>query len=89
MEGKSVLASIDESSTDNDSKDGSISTNNNEDIRDGNYVHPDINRRDARLHIRDHIIQMQVESKWAELPVNRMGNGLHKAFKAVLNKLKK
>ena len=53
----SILASIDESYTDDDSDDLSISTNDLEDIWDGNYVHPGINERDARLKIRYHIRQ--------------------------------
>ena len=34
-------------------------------------------------------VQKQGEWKWSELTGNRMGNGLHKLFKAVVNKLKK
>ena len=47
-EDESILASIYESSTYDDFDYGSISTNAIEDIWDGNYVHPEINARDAR-----------------------------------------
>ena len=62
-ETESILASIDESSTDNDSVGGSISTNTLEDMWDGNYVNPDNNATDSRLKMRDRIIQAQSEWK--------------------------
>ena len=78
-------ASIDESSIEYDSDDGSISTNAIEDIRDGSYIYSDINARYAVLKICDHIRQAQSEWKGAELSANRMGKGLHKVFKDVVN----
>ena len=36
-----------------------ISTEMLEDIRDGSQTHPNINRREARYKIRDHIKQIQ------------------------------
>ena len=56
---KSILASTDESSTDDESDDGSISMNTIEDIQDGKYVHPDINARYAIFKVRDCIRQAQ------------------------------
>ena len=50
-----ILASIDESSTYDDSDDGSICTNNLECIWYGNHLHPYINARDSRLKILDNI----------------------------------
>ena len=50
-EDESILASIDESSSYDDSDEGYISMNSLEDIPDGNYVHPDINARDDRFKI--------------------------------------
>ena len=51
--------SIDESSTYNNSYDGSISTNSIKDVMDGNHVYPDVNARYSRLKIYDHINQAQ------------------------------
>ena len=42
-EDESSLSSIDYLYTENDSDDGSISTNALEEIRDGNKIHPEIN----------------------------------------------
>ena len=56
-ENESIAASIDELSTDDDSYDGSINKNSRKSIQDVNYVHLDINARDARLKIRDRIRQ--------------------------------
>ena len=53
------MASVDESSVDDNSSDESISNKDIEDIWYGSYVHPNINARDARLKIRDHIRQSQ------------------------------
>ena len=50
-----MSASIDASYTDNESNDGSISTNSFEDIKDGSTKHPYINSRDARFKIHDRI----------------------------------
>ena len=54
-EDASVLASIYESYTYDDSDDGYISMNVLEDIWDGSYIHPDINAIYVRLKICDHI----------------------------------
>ena len=56
-ENESIFDSIDESSTDDDSDDKSISTNDLEYIQDGNYVHPDIDAICSRLKIYDCIKQ--------------------------------
>ena len=79
------MASIDESYTYYDSYNISISTNNLEAIRDGSYIHTDIDTIDARLKICDRIKQAQSEWKVAELSANIMVKGLHKLFKAVVN----
>ena len=47
-EDESISSSIYELSTDDESKNGSISTNNPEDIQDGNYIHLEIRARYAR-----------------------------------------
>ena len=80
-------ASIDESSIEYDSDDGSISTNAIEDIQDGKYTHTDTNERDYILKISDRIRISQGERKGADLSVNMKIRGLHKVFKDVLNEL--
>ena len=60
-EDESILASVDESCADDNPDDEYISTDNLEDIWGANYAHLNINVRDARLKIRDHIRQEQNE----------------------------
>ena len=67
------MASIDESSTDIDSDDKSISTNALDDIQYGSQIHPDINTRYSILKIRDSIKQMKNEWKGVELSMESMG----------------
>ena len=81
------MDSIDESSTYDESDEVYISTKSIEDIRDISQIHPDVNTRDAKLKIRDHIFQTQSEWKIAEISVKSMGKCLHKLFKAVVNEL--
>ena len=81
------MASIDESYIYDYFDDIYISTNDIEDIWGENYVHTDINVGDSRLKIRDRIMWAQSECKQEELSENRMVNGLHRFFKAVVNKL--
>ena len=50
-----ISTSIDESYTNDDSDDGSISTNYLKDISDGIQIHPKINARYSRLKICDRI----------------------------------
>ena len=52
---KSILASTDESSTDDESDDRYISTNYLEGIRCGSQIHSEIKERYFRLKISDHI----------------------------------
>ena len=56
-----------------------------EDICYGKYVHPYINARDYGLKIRDRIIKIKSSRKIAEISTKRMGKGLHKVFKDVVN----
>ena len=51
------MASIADSSTENDSDDGYISTEALEDIPDGSQIHLELNTRDARFKIHDRIRQ--------------------------------
>ena len=50
-------------------------------------IHPELNARDARFKIRDHIKQTQTEWKGALLSAKNMGECLHILFKAVINDL--
>ena len=79
------MASIYESSTDDESDDGYISTNSPKYIHNGIQIYLDINARDARLKIHDFIIKMQIECKGAELSANSMVKVLHKVYKAVVS----
>ena len=56
------MSSTNESSTEYESDDGSISTNNPEEIRDVSKIHPEINARDAKSKIRERI--KQTLNKW-------------------------
>ena len=82
---ESNLASIDRVWTYYDSTNRSISNISLKEIKYGSYIHPDINARDARLKIRDHIKLAVSGWKEAELSENRMDKGLHKVFKVVVN----
>ena len=77
------MASSDDSYTDNESGGGSTITNVLKGIQDGNYIHLDINERNARLKMRDRDRQAKSEWKGAELSANRMVKCLHKLFKTV------
>ena len=61
------MDSIDESSTENDSGYGSISTNVLGDIWDGSQIYPKVNSRDSRLKTNYRIRQTKDEWKCAEL----------------------
>ena len=54
--------------------DGLISTEKLYDIRDGNQTHPNINKREARLKIRDCIKQNKLQWKGALRATHKMGN---------------
>ena len=50
-------------------------------------IHPELNARDARFKICDHIKQTQTEWKGEEISAKNMGKCLHIFFKAVINDL--
>ena len=81
------MAPIDEPYIENDFDDGSINTNDLEEIQYGNYLHTDINARDTRLKINDHIRQGKSERKGVELSAKSTGKGLNKVFKDIVNEL--
>ena len=60
-EEESILDSIDESYTEDESDDGSISTNVLGDIRCVSQIHPELNARDAGFKICHHIIRTKKE----------------------------
>ena len=61
-----------------------ISTETLHDIRDGNQTHPNIDKREARLKIRDHIMEKKSEWKVGLRDTHKMGKGLHKLFSTIL-----
>ena len=52
-----------------------ISTETLHDIRDGNQTHPNIDKREALLRIRDRIKQRQSQWKGALRAKHKMGKG--------------
>ena len=58
-----------------------------EDIRDWSQSHPNINRREARYKIQDHIKQRQSEWKGYLKDMQKMGKGLQKVFKTVVKEM--
>ena len=58
-----------------------------EDIRDGSQSHPNVNRREARYKIRDHIKQRKLEWKAALKYTQNMGKVLHKVLKTVVKEI--
>ena len=84
-EDESISDSIDDSSTEDDSDDGSISTKAIKYMWNGKHIHTDINTRYVRLKIRYHIIQKTSEWKISEFTENKTGKVLHKLFKPVIN----
>ena len=69
-----------------DESDGEpMSTEMLEDIHDGIQSRPGVNRREACYKIRDHIKKGQTEWKGELLSTQKIGKGLHKTFKAVVN----
>ena len=64
--------------------DDHIITETLHDIRDGNQTHPNIDKREARLKIRDHIKQKKSEWKGALRATHKMGKGLHKVFSTIV-----
>ena len=65
----------------------SIRKNSLKDIRDRNYVHPDINGRYNRLKTCDRIRKVHSEWKWAKIWAKSIGKGLYKVFNEIVNEL--
>ena len=81
------MASVDDSSIDNDSNDGFISTKDIKYNRYGTQIHPELDTRYARSKTSDLIKQTQNERKGKELSEKSTGKVLHRVFKAVVNEL--
>ena len=61
-----------------------ISTETLHDIRDGNQTHPNIDKREASLAIRDRNKQKKSQWKWALRATHKVGKGLHKVFSTIV-----
>ena len=70
-----------------DSDDERTSTEMLEDICDGSKSPPSVNLGEARYKICDCIKQRQTEWKVVLLSTQHIGKGLHKVFKAVVNRI--
>ena len=57
------------------------------DIRDGNQTHPKIDKREARLAIRDRIKQKKLQWKGALRATHKMGKGLHRVFSTIVSEI--
>ena len=66
------------------SDDDLISTETLHDIRDGNQTHPSIDKRKARLEIRDCIKQKKSQRKGALKATRNMGKSLHKVLSTIV-----
>ena len=64
-----------------------ISTETLHDIRDGNQTHPKIDKREARLAIRDRIKQKKSQWKGALRDTHKMGKGLHRVFSTIVSEI--
>ena len=67
--------------------DGLISTETLHDIRDGNQTHPKIDKREARLKIRDRIKQKKSQWKGSLRATLEMGKGLHRVFSTIVSEI--
>ena len=64
-----------------------ISTETLHDIRDRNQTHTNIDKREARLKIRDSIKQNKLQWKGALRATHKMGKGLHRVFSTIVSKI--
>ena len=61
-----------------------ISTETLHDIRDGNHTHPNIDKREAGLKIRDRIKQNKSQWKGALRATHKLGKRLHRVFSTIV-----
>ena len=64
-----------------------ISTKTLHDIRDGNQTHTSIDKREARLAIRDSIKQKKLQWKGALRATHKMGKGLNRVFSTIVSEI--
>ena len=64
-----------------------ISTETLHDICDVNQTHPKIDKRDARLKIRDRIKQKKSQQKGALRATHKMVKGLHRVFSTIVSEI--
>ena len=64
-----------------------ISTETLHDICHGNQTHPNIDKREERLKIRDRIKQEKSQWKGALRATHNMGKGLHKVFSTIVKEI--
>ena len=64
-----------------------ISTETLHDICDGNQTHLSINKRGARLEIRDIIKQKNLQWKGALKATHKMGKILHRVFSTIVSEI--
>ena len=55
-----------------------------ENIRDGSQTHPNVNKREARYKIRDHVRQKESQWKGALKATRSMGKCFHKVFSTIV-----
>ena len=65
--------------------DNLISTETLHDICDGNQIHPKIDKREARLEIRDRMKQKKLQWKGSLRVTQKMGKGLHRVFSTIIS----
>ena len=66
---------------------GLISTELLQDIRDRNRTHPEMNKREARMAIRDRIKKSKSEWKGALRATDKMKKGLHQVFRTIVSEI--
>ena len=64
-----------------------ISTETLHDIRDGNQNHPKMDKREARMAIRDRIKQNTLQWKGELRATHKMGKGLHRVFSNIVSEI--
>ena len=64
-----------------------IGTETLHDIRDGNQTHPKIDKREARLEIRDRIKQKKSEWKGVLRATQKIRKGLHRVFSTIVSEI--
>ena len=84
MMSKQDMENIDEKEKFNDDL---ISTETLHDICDGNQTHPNIDKREARLSIRDSIKKNKSQLKGALRATHKMGKGLHRGFSTIVSEI--